>query len=510
MVSTANKAIAKNTFFLYARKLFTLIVALYTSRVLLQQLGITDFGIYGLVGSVVAMFSALRTVFSSSIQRYISIAKGSDHREDVNAIFSIGVKIHRWIALLFFIIVEVGGIIMMQYLDIPEGKYFAAYIVLQFSLLTAVVTILTVPYDALIIANEKFNAFAVFSIIDYSLRLIIVFMLALSADNRLVIYAALLLAVTIIIRYINVIYCRKTFGEECRYHNMHRPDLLKQMTGFAGWQFLGNTAFTVTNNGINFVLNVMGGVAVNAARTLAYQAMSAISQFIGDLSLSFQPRTMMLYAQGDITGFLRLIYINSRANFAVAAVLTFPVVILAEPIIHIWLGEIPPYTIGFVRAIMVYLLLRSLHAPIDLYFKSYGNLRAYQITELCLLSMSLPLSWMMLHFSCPFYTVFLAMALCELLNLTAMLILAKRQHGFSIRQYCINVGIRTLACLFTLSILVGLFLSNMQFDGISFLKLFALASVFTISGSLIVLATLFSRQELISIKSLIHKQKLHS
>lgn len=505
MTSTTNRTIAKNTLFLYARKLFTLVMALYTSRVLLQQLGVTDFGIYGLVGSVVAMFSALRTIFSSSIQRYINVAKGNDSGEEVNAIFSIGVKIHRWIALGFFIVVEIGGTIMMHYLDIPSEKYYASYLVMQFSIITAVVTILTVPYDALIIANEKFNAFAIFSIIDYSLRLGVVFMLAFSDENRMVLYAALLFIEAIIVRLINVVYCRKVFGEECRYRKVHRPDLLKQMTGFAGWQFLGNTAYTVTNNGINFVLNLMGGVVVNAARTLAYQAMSAISQFIGDLSLSFQPRTMMLYAQGDMSGFHCLIYLNSKANLAMALILAFPIVILAEPVVYLWLGEIPPYTIGFIRAVMVYLLLRSLHTPIDLYFKSYGNMKAYQIIELCILTLSLPLSWVFLHFGLPFYTVFLAMSMCELFNLAALLILARHQHKFSIRRYCREVGARSVVCVAFFAALVWLLLSNFSFDDMSFSKLVMSTALFVLGAILIVVLTLFSPRELGGIISLIKK-----
>lgn len=507
MASSANKSIAKNTLFLYGRKLFTLVIALYTSRVLLQQLGVTDFGIYGLVGSIVAIFNSLRTIFASSIQRYINVAKGNRRQNEVNEIFSIGVKIHRWIALCFFIIVEIGGMIMMHYLDIPDNKVTVAYIVLQFSLITAVITILTVPYDALIIANERFDAFALFSIIDYSLRLIIVLLLAFSPDNRLVLYAALLLTTTIIVRYLNILYCRKSFGDESHYNKVQRPDLVKQMTRFAGWQFLGNTAYTITGNGINFVLNLMGGVVVNAARTIAYQVMSSVSQFIADLNLSFQPRTMLLYAQGNIKGFINLIYINTKANFAVIAIFAFPIFILAEPIICMWLGEIPPYTIGFVRAIMIYLVFRSFHAPIDLYFKSYGDLKAYQIAELCILTLSLPLSWFLLHIGLPFYFVFLAMAICELLNLTMLLFLAKHLYQFSIKEYCMSVGIRTAFCLIILTTAAWLLLTNIRFDDISFLSTIGFGSVFVLGSLCIVIITLFSHQELSKILQLIKRTK---
>lgn len=507
MASNANKTIAKNTLFLYGRKAFTLVVALYISRLLLQRLGITDFGIYGLVGSVVAMFSALRGIFSTSIQRFINIAKGKGNEDEVNEIFSLGLKIHVWIAVLFLVIVEIGGTIMMHYLDIPKDKFLEAYIVLQFSLLTAIVTILTVPYDALIIANEKFNAYAIFSIIDATLKLLLVILLMYSPISRLVAYAGLLFIISLLIRSINAIYCRRKFGEESRYTKVNNNKLLKEMTEFAGWQFLGNTAYTLSQNGINLVINIMGGVVVNAARTIAYQAMHAITQFTSDLNLSFQPRTMMNHAQGNHKQFYRLLFINSKANFAISIILAFVIFILAEPIIKLWLGKIPPYSVGFVRAIMIYLVIRSLHAPLDLFLKSCGNIRDYQITEICILTLSLPLSWILLRIGFPFYSVFLGMAFCELLNTIAIIILAKHKYGFEIIQYCRAVAFRVIAC-FTLMVFIGMILiSNFNLDNISYIRVIIYSIILFCGSSIVIILTMFSRNELFSIFQLINSIK---
>lgn len=507
MASTVNKTIAKNTLFLYGRKAFTLIVALYMSRLLLQRLGITDFGIYGLVGSVVAMFSALRGFFSTSIQRFINIAKGKSEENKVNEIFSLGLKIHIWIAVIFLVIVEIGGTIMMHYLDIPNGKFIDAYIVLQFSLLTAVVTILTVPYDALIIANEKFNAYALFSILDAFLRLIVVILLIFFPISRLVAYALMLFIVALLIRFINAMYCRKAFGDESKYRNVKNKQLLKEMTGFAGWQFLGNTAYTLSQNGINLVINIMGGVVVNAARTIAYQAMNAITQFTSDLNLSFQPRTMMHYAQGNQKEFYRLLFINSKANFAISVILAFVIFILTEPVIKLWLGEIPPYSVGFVRAIMIYLVIRSLHAPLDLFFKSSGNIRDYQIIEICVLTLSLPLSWVLLKLSYPYYSVFLGMALCELLNMIAIIILGKIKFGFDIRLYCQSVTFRVFICFIILTIIGCLLLMISNTVDMSFFKLVFYSVILMIGTSAIVILTIFSKNELTSIMHLLKLRK---
>lgn len=503
MASTTNKIIAKNTLFLYSRKVFTLIIAFYISRLLLQRLGITDFGIYGLVGSVVAMFSALRGIFYSSIQRFINIANGGGKEEEVNEIFSLGLKIHVWIAIFFLVVAEIGGTIMMHYLDIPKDKYIDAYIVLQFSLLTAVVTILTIPYDALIIAYEKFNVYAFFSILESFLKLLVVILLIYSPVNRLVVYSELLFLNSFIIRFINAIYCRKKFGEVSRYKKSNNKKLLKEMIGFAGWQFLGNTAFTLSQNGINFVINIMGGVVVNAARTIAYQAMNAITQFIGDLNQSFQPRTMMHYAQGNLRDFYRLIFINSKINFAIAITLAFVIFVLAKPIVNLWLGGVPPYSVGFVRVTMIYLVIRSLHGPLDLFFKSCGDIRDYQIMEICILTLSLPLSWILLRLGYPYYSVFLGMAFCEVINTIVIIILAKQKYKFEIVQYCRSVAFRVIICLLLLTTTGFFLLSFVKFDDMVFLLLILYFAILLIGCFGIVILVLFPRSELISIMQLI-------
>lgn len=507
MSSIANRTIAKNTLFLYGRKGFTLIVALYISRLLLQRLGVTDFGIYGIVGSVVAIFSSLRGIFSSSIQRFINIAKGKGLEDKVNEIFSLGLKIHGWISVLFFLFVEIGGTIMMHYLDIPSDKFTDAYIVLQFSLLTAIVTILTVPYDALIIANEKFNAYALFSILDSVLKLIVVILLIYSPISRLVAYSCLLFIVSLIIRSINTIYCHRQFGQVSRYHKVNNKQLLKEMTGFAGWQFLGNTAFHLSQEGINIVINIMGGVVVNAARTIAYQAKNAITQFTSDLNLSFQPRTMMHYAQGNRKEFYQLLFINSKANFAISTILAFIIFVLAESVVRLWLGEIPPYSVGFIRAIMIYLVIRSLHAPIDLFFKSHGKIRDYQIIEICILSLSLPLSWCIIKLRFPYYAVFLGMALCEAINMIAIIILAKVKYGFDLVQYLHSVAIRSVICITILSIAGWILLLTINFDHITLLKTLIYSIILFMIACITVTITLFSRKEVNSLITLVRLKR---
>lgn len=421
------------------------------------MLGVTDFGIYGLVGSIVALFSALRGLFSTSIQRFINIAKGNGSEEKVCAIFSVGVKIHVWISIVFFIVVEIAGLILIPHLNIPENSYSVAQWVLLFSVLAAIVTILTVPYDALIIANERFKAYSIISIIEYILRLGVIFLLIYSPISKVVFYSILVFIVSLIVRIINATYCKRNFNNESRYQNIKDRKLFKEMTIFAGWQFLGNLGYTLTNNGLNFIINIFGGVVVNAARTIAYQVMTAVSQFVSDINVSFQPQAMMLYAKQQKNEFENLIILNSKATFSICFICSFPLMIMTYPIMKLWLNEVPEYTVGFVQAILIYLIIRSLHGPIDMLFKSDGKLRNYQITELMIMVSNLPISWICLKKGMPYFGVFLIMGFIEIINTVLIIILAKKQIGFNIGKYSKKVIIPSILSSF---ILITIFFLN--------------------------------------------------
>lgn len=455
---TSKKRIAKNTFYLYIRKIISLVIALYTSRLILEILGVTEFGIYGLVGSIVALFSALRGLFSTSIQRFINIAKGNSSGEDVGRIFSIGVKIHVLISIVFFIIAEIGGGILIPYLNIPNNAYIVTQWVLLFSVLATITTILTVPYDALIIANERFKAYSIISIIEYTLRLGVIFLLVLSPISKVVFYSILVFIVSLIVRIINAIYCKKQFGDEAKYRNVKDRRLFKDMTIFAGWQFFGNLGYTLTNNGINFIINIFGGVIVNAARTIAYQVMNAVSQFVSDINVSFQPQAMMLYANQKKNEFEELLILNSKATFAICYILSFPLMLLTKPVLNIWLNEVPEYTVGFVQAILLYLIIRSLHGPVDLLFKCDGQLKYYQLTEFFIMALNLPLSWICLKTRLPYISVFLVMSIMELINLVIILAIAKKQTYFNIKPYLKKVIAPSIGS--TIILLIVFFLNN--------------------------------------------------
>lgn len=491
-----NKKIAKNTFFLYVRKIFTLGVSLYISRVTLEMLGVTEFGIYGLVGSIVAMFSALRGLFATSVQRFININKGENGGADVGRIFSIGVKIHLWIALAFFVIVEVAGFFLIPHLNIPAENYTVAQWVLLFSVLSAVASILTAPYDALIIANEDFKAYSVISIIEYVLRLGIVFLLVLSPISRVVFYSILVFAVSVIIRVINTWFCTRSYGEEARYRNVKDKTLLRDMTQFAGWQFFGNLGYTLTNNGVNFIINIFGGVIVNAARTIAYQVLTAIQQFVSDINVSFQPQSMRLYAEKEKEAFFNLLVLNSKTTIAITLILIFPIMMLTYPILHLWLGDVPEYTVGFVQTIMLYMAVRSIHGPIDMLFKCDGRLKKYQLAEFIIMIFNLPLSWIALKMGLPYYSAFIIMGIVEIVDKIVVLFIAKEQLGFDMRRYYRSVVWPAVATCIILGILLaGNRMLQIVPDSIGFFTFILMATVACGIAGIVELLVLFNKDD---------------
>lgn len=456
-LSPDNSRIAKNTGYVYLRRIFTIILAFYTSRLLLQRLGVEDFGLYGLVGSVIIMFSSLRSLFSTSVQRFINVAHGKGANEEINKIFSIGIRVHWYIAVAFIILCEVGGLIVIPTLNIPPHLIKDAYWVLHLSVLSSAITFLTVPYDAIIISFEKLNAFAIISVLEYVLRLLAVVVLVFFPHYRVIWYSAFVFLVTLTIRLANLLYCRKTFGTLAKYKKVKDPQLLRRMTSFAGWNFMGNVAFSIMTGGVNFILNIFGGVVTNAARTIAGQIMTNVQSFASELTTSFSPRSIILYTSGELKRFYSLMFLNSKVGLYVCSILGLPIVFFAESALRLWLGTVPEYSVEFTQYIFAYTIVRSLHGPIDTFFKATGDLRFYQIAEFIIMILNIPVSYIALKSGAPLYAVFVIMAIIETINLGTILLIAKGTLNFYLSGYLKQVILRVVPFLLVNSIVLGLY-----------------------------------------------------
>lgn len=430
-----NKTIITNTLFLYIRMILLMFISFYSSRVLLQKLGVEDFGIYNVVGGVVASFSSLRGVFASSTQRFFNIALGANDSSKLHKIFNISLFIHIFICAVFLLLAETIGLWFLQNeINIPQERLKAALIVYHFSIATSLITIMNVPFNALIIAYERMKFYSYISLLEGIMKLLILYLLIISNWDKLILYACLLFCISIIISIIYICYCRLKIGHY-KIKICRDKSLLKEMSIFSGWNFFGNVAYTLVNEGINFLLNIFGGVILNAARGVAYQVRNAIMQFQSNLLVAIQPQAIQSYASNDTNRFFEIIFVSSKYLYYLFLCLALPTYIWIEDILKFWLGIVPDYSIAFIRCILFYLLIRSFHGPLDIYFKAVGRLKAYQMTELITLSTPILLSYLLLKLNFPYYCAFLSMGLMEVVNWTLILRLIKKDRMDFVSMY---------------------------------------------------------------------------
>ncbi|MEG3658754.1 MATE family efflux transporter [Arenibacter palladensis] len=434
-----NKRIAKNTGFLYFRMLLMMGVAFFMTRILLKELGIEDFGIYNIVGGVVAMFASLRGVFASATQRFLNFEMGRKNEKALNNIFNKSLIIHLILALLLLIFAETIGLwFVNNRLVINPERLSSANLVYQFSVLTALVMLMTIPFDAVIIANEKMDIYAYLSILDVLLKIGIILILSFTEGNALVIYSLLVLLVSLTIRSLSSWYCKRNFNE-CKFKWFWDPKLFKEMGSFAGWNFLGNTAFVIANEGTNILLNIFGGAPINAARAVAYQVRNVSQQFTSTMMMAINPQIIKQYAEKKFQPAMDLVYFSSKISFFLLFAIALPVLVYADIILELWLKIIPEYTVIFVRLILVFVLINVFHNPLDTLFKATGNIKNYQLIEGGTLLINLPLSYFLLSLGFEFSVIFIVMIVVEILNLTCLILLANTVANFSIKNYFIKV-----------------------------------------------------------------------
>lgn len=496
------KRLAKNTIYMYIRMFVLMIISLYTSRVLLKQLGVEDYGVYNVVGSIVVMFGSLRGIFASSTQRYLNFEMGKGNNERLNTIFNMSVMINFIIALVFVVCVEIVGWWFLNYkINIDPSRLTAAKWVFQFSIISTVIALMTTPFDALIIANEKMGFYAGASILDGVLKLLIIYLLAISPFDKLISYGFLLLCVHIIMRLISAFYCRKNF-KESRYKWCWDKPLFKDMASFAGWNFLANTGYTLSNEGINMLLNVFGGPIVNAARGITYQVRAAMEMFIDNVNKATDPYAMKLYAREDMDGYYRMMFAISKILFYAYACMAIPIFFFTEEILLLWLGQVPEYAPIFIKLIIVHGIIRSYLHPLNHLFYSANKVKYYQIRSLVISALIFFFAWLVLQLGYPYYSVFIVMIVFMLVSWTTVLIQAKVLCGFPLREYFTKVTIPSFITLI-LSVLIAYLLGNLiSWDSYWFI----LACVLMASVSLVIsLFVGFSKNERQLLLSIIKK-----
>lgn len=391
-----NKRLAKNTLVLYLRMFFTLILQLYTSRLVLQALGVEDYGIYNVVGGVIAMLNFVNMSLSNANSRFLAIEIGSGTTSSVKKLFSCIMSIHWIFAIIIFLLAETVGLwFVMTQLVIPEGRMTAAIWVYQSAVLSSVITILSSPYNGLIIANEKMSAFAAISIFDAVAKLCVAIALFYSPIDRLIVYAISYVIIQIIDRLIYMIYCKKRF-EESFYRIMWDRKISINILSFAGWTLMGNVAVMGYTQGLNILLNIFFGAVVNAARGISVQVQAAARMFFTGFQTAINPQIIKSYGQNDFERLHMLVFMSSRFSFFLMLLITIPLCLHTQYILELWLGSVPEYTSQFVRIMLIVGLINTLQNPTMIALHATGNIKKVQVVESSMLLSVVPIAYILL------------------------------------------------------------------------------------------------------------------
>ena len=473
--SQNNKRIAKNTLLLYVRMLFMMAVNLYTSRVVLNALGVEDFGIYNVVGGVVAMFSVISGSLSAAISRFITYELGKGNNDRLNKIFSASVTIQLLLSLIIVILVESIGVWFLNVkMSIPTDRMLAANWVLQFSIATFVINLVSVPYNAAIIAHERMSAFAYISILEALGKLAIAFLIVVSPMDRVIFYALLMCSVAVIVRAVYGYYCKRHFAE-CTYHFHWDREILKKMFGFAGWNFIGASSAVLRDQGGNIIINLFAGPAVNAARGIAGQVNNAVTGFVSNFMTALNPQITKSYASGDREYMMILIYQGARLSFYMLLLLSLPILANTHYILSLWLKTVPEHSVLFVQLTLIFAMSESISNPLVTAMLATGNIRNYQIVVGGLQMMNLPVSYVLLRMGYIPETVLIVAICISQCCLAARLYMLRGMIGLSSKTYLKKVYLNIVVVTAVAAAIPFAISTNMRASFLSFVTVSAIA-----------------------------------
>jgi O-antigen/teichoic acid export membrane protein len=390
MEQGSNRTIARNTLMLYARSILMMVIGLYTSRVILRALGITDFGIYNAVGGVVGMLGFISSSLSNATSRFITIAIGGGDQEYINRTFGNIKIIYYSLSLIVVLLGETIGIwFLYTQMTIPSERMTAAFWVYQYSILSTVLFLICVPYNSVIIAHERMSAFAYISLFDALMKLGICYLLLITPYDRLILYATLIVIVEIIDRGVYTYYCQRHFEESHVKAKVFKTQF-RELISFSGWTISGNIAWICNTQGVNLILNVFFGPVVNAARGIAMQVQGIVTQFITNFQTAINPQITKSLSNDNYTRVHSLLKMSSKFSYYLLLLMSVPLIIEAPFVLELWLGIVPDNTVSFLRIILVATILKTLSNPLWTSVLATGKLKKYMMYDNAILLMILP------------------------------------------------------------------------------------------------------------------------
>lgn len=474
--SVNNKRIAKNTLLLYVRMIVLMLISLYTVRVTLEALGVDDYGIYNVVGGVVATFSFLKGAVSTSSQRYFSIHLAKDDIKGLNNQFCLNINVYLSLAMVIVVVLETIGLwFLNNKLVISDDRLFAANIVYQLSMVAFVLQIFTVPYNAMIVAYEKMGAFAYISILEGVMKLLIAYVIVVLPGDKLIMYGTLTLLYSSIITISYITYCKRKLRGSNYYWYWNNKEI-KELFGFTGWHFLGTTAVSLRGSGINILINMFFNPSVNAARAVAYQIDHALLQLSHNFFTAVKPQMYKAYANNEMEELYKLINRSTIICAFLMSLFSLPLVISAEFVLTLWLKEVPQYAVVFVQLVLIEGIISSTNGATIAPALATGNIRKYQIIVSSLIFLNIPVSYVFLKLGFePTSTMYISIAL-SLITMTVRALLLIKLINLPFKSYMtmmLKLIVITTSILLTLHVMYS--------DGVaSFVSLISCVSISTV------------------------------
>lgn len=461
------KRIAKNTIILYIRQILIMVITLYTSRVVLQTLGADDYGIYNVVGGFVTMFNVISGAFTVAISRFMAYVIGEGNEKKVGELFSTALMVQCCMGLFIVLLLATGGVwYVTNIMVLPEGRTEAALWVLAFSAVSFFINLISVPYNALIVAHEHMKAYAYIAIFEAAMKLLISFAIIVSPLDKLITYSFLTVLSAVIVRFCYSVYCNRHFTG-CKFRLRVHMSTLKEMMSFVGWAFLGNGAMVLRDQGTNMILNLFGGTIVNAARGIAQNVNNAVISFVNNFMQATQPEITKLKATDQIKEMHALIFRSCRICYFLMLLFTIPLSKNIDYVLKIWLGEVPEYTSAFVVLTLMDSLIAALNNPLLYGVLAAGKIKVYEIamSSMCMLTLVINYGMLSLGLS-PVY-VYIALLIFRFFVMFS-LVWQSKIYGLKWRDFIKHVAVRvvitTTVCVFAAVIV------DFSFINIDFLK----------------------------------------
>lgn len=448
-----NSRIAKNTIYLYIRTGVTMLVSLYTSRVILNALGIEDFGIWGVLGGIVSMFSFINQSLSSSIFRYLAHAIGLGDKEVLNKTYNASIIIHIFLAIIIFILCEtIGQWFLSEKLVVPDAKREMSNIVFHIVIITSCISLLSVPFNSVIIAYERMNVYAYLAISDVCLKLLISYLVYIIPSNKLIWYACMMLVVSCSMLLFYYIYVRVNF-KFLSFQKGKDLQLFKSLLGFSGWSLFGNIAYVGYTQGLNMLINMFFGPVVNAARAISLQIEQTVRTFVTNFQTAMNPQIIKSYAGNNLNQMHMLILRSSKFSVFLLFIFALPIILEADTILTLWLKQVPEHTVAFVRIMFLVITLETMSNPLGIGVVATSDIKKYHVVVGSVLMTIVPISYFVLKGGAPPESVFIVYLIIEVIAVFLRLLIAHEKVNLPVSTFIYNVMLRCLIVMIIGSII---------------------------------------------------------